>query len=373
MVAALAGTRTEVVESTVPTAVHLSGVSKRFGEITAVDGVSLEVPAGSFVTLLGPSGCGKTTLLRILAGFEEPTTGTILIDGRDMARIPPERRPVNLVFQRYALFPHKNVLSNVLFGLEASGTPHRESDARARHILQLCRIDDLAGRQVSELSGGQAQRVAVARALVNRPQVLLLDEPLAALDLKLRRHLQTELRRLQRELGMTFIYVTHDQGEALSMSDSIVLMNKGKIVQHSPPRELYDWPVSVFAATFIGDANMIACTVVAGSGCHDVVRLGRVEVAVTNPTAQPLPLGAQATLCVRPENVRLGPSDQAPLQGRIVDVTFQGPVARYTIDVTEIHREMIAELVARRGEGLYAIGDDVGVTFDQNDALVLVA
>jgi ABC-type Fe3+/spermidine/putrescine transport system ATPase subunit len=190
------------VEADHSPAIRLSGISKRFGDVTAVEDVSLEVPSGSLVTLLGPSGCGKTTLLRMLAGFEQPSAGAIEIDGRDVAHDPPERRPVNLVFQRYALFPHKNVLENVLFGLEAAGVRAAEARTRAYEFLRICRIDDLAVRRVSELSGGQAQRVAVARALVNRPKVLLLDEPLAALDLKLRRHLQIELRRLQRELGM---------------------------------------------------------------------------------------------------------------------------------------------------------------------------
>ncbi len=226
--AASAAARTEPV-------VRLRGVSKRFGEVVAVDDVTLEIPQGHFTTLLGPSGCGKTTLLRMLAGFEEPATGTVEIDGRDMRGVPPERRPVNMVFQRYALFPHRNVIENVMFGLESARVPRPSALARAREALATCNIENLETRRISELSGGQAQRVAVARALVNRPKILLLDEPLAALDLKLRRHLRFELRRLQQELETTFLYVTHDQGEALAMSDSIVLMNGGRVIQHCSP------------------------------------------------------------------------------------------------------------------------------------------
>jgi spermidine/putrescine transport system ATP-binding protein len=348
-------------------ALSLVDVTKRFGDVAAVDAVTLSVPEGELVTLLGPSGCGKTTLLRIVAGFERPTEGRVLIGRDDITGAPPERRPVNLVFQRWALFPHKNVLENVLFGLEAARVPRREARERALDALRLCRMDGFTGRKIQELSGGQAQRVAVARALVNRPQLLLLDEPLSALDLKLRRHLQVELRRLQQELGMTFLYVTHDQEEALALSDAIVVMQDGRVVQHSTPRELFDEPRTLFAATFIGDANVLPGTIARLDGERADVVVGRITLH--GRCRQALAAGAPARLCLRPSQVRVGAGEIA---ATVVDVVFAGSSVRYwlrlTPDVT-----IVADSPIKPGEPLLEIGAEATVDWDPDAVFVFPA
>lgn len=353
--------------------VRLDGLVKRFGSAVALESVSLEIEAATLVTLLGPSGCGKTTLLRILAGFEQPSEGTVEIDRRDMRRVPPERRPVNLIFQRYALFPHRNVLENVLFGLEAARVGRSEALARAREALALCRMEAFEHRRIDELSGGQAQRVAVARALVNRPRVLLLDEPLAALDLKLRRHLQFELRRLQQELEMTFVYVTHDQGEALTISDSIVLMHEGRVIQHSAPRDLYESPRSVFAATFVGEANVLGCVVQSVRSGRASVRVG--TLALDGRDLGGLSAGQAASLCIRPEHVRIGPAPGAAggLRATVADVVFQGPVARYWLTVEQADASLVADMPVKPGQPLVAAGASVTVEWDSDAAIVLAA
>jgi spermidine/putrescine transport system ATP-binding protein len=349
--------------------VRLRGVSKRFGEVLAVDDVTLEIPQGHFTTLLGPSGCGKTTLLRMLAGFEEPTTGAVEIDGRDMRGVPPERRPVNMVFQRYALFPHRNVIENVMFGLESVRVPRPSALARAREALATCNIEELETRRISELSGGQAQRVAVARALVNRPKILLLDEPLAALDLKLRRHLRFELRRLQQELETTFLYVTHDQGEALAMSDSIVLMNGGRVIQNSTPRELYDAPNCVFAATFIGEANVLSCTV---QGVENGVAEVMIEGITMRAFARgPVPAGAEAQLYVRPERVALRREGEG-LQVTVTDAAFEGGIVRYWLTVTGAQIQLVAEAPVRAGQAIFPTGASLQAWWEADEAHVLL-
>jgi len=348
-------------------AISLVAVSKRFGALTAVDGVALEIPNGQLVTLLGPSGCGKTTLLRIVAGFEQPTEGRVLIGGTDVTGVPPERRPVNLVFQRWALFPHKDVLENVLFGLEAARVPRREARERALETLRLCRMDGFAKRRVQELSGGQAQRVAVARALVNQPQVLLLDEPLSALDLKLRRHLQVELRRLQQELGMTFLYVTHDQEEALALSDGIVVLHDGRVVQHSTPRELYDRPQSLFAATFIGDANVLPCRVIRVAGDRAEVA---VDSLVVHCRCEPgLAPDTAAELCLRPGHIRIG---EGTVPARVTDVVFAGSVVRYWLALTP-GATIVAELPVSPGTELLRIGTETTLDWDEDAARVFAS
>jgi ABC-type Fe3+/spermidine/putrescine transport system ATPase subunit len=237
--------------------VELLGVTKRFGSMAAVDGIDLEVHPGEFLSLLGPSGCGKTTTLRLIAGFERPDEGEVRIGGKDVSRVPPYRRDVNTVFQSYALFPHLNVLDNVSYGLKQRGLVRSEQRGRATEMLELVRLAGLEGRKPRQLSGGQQQRVALARALVMHPRVLLLDEPLGALDLKVRKELQIELKRIQEEIGITFVYVTHDQEEALAMSDRVVVMNGGHIEQIGLPREIYDTPATEWIAGFIGDTNFI--------------------------------------------------------------------------------------------------------------------
>ena len=237
--------------------VELRGVTKRFDDVVAVDGLDLTVRKGEFLSLLGPSGCGKTTTLRLVAGFERPDEGEILIDGADVAALPPYKRDVNTVFQSYALFPHLTVLDNIAYGLKQRGFRRQQRHTRAMELLRLVKLEQLAGRKPRQLSGGQQQRVALARALVLAPKVLLLDEPLGALDLKVRKELQIELKRIQNEIGITFVYVTHDQEEALAMSDRVVVMNQGRIEQLGPPGEIYDTPATQFVADFIGETNFI--------------------------------------------------------------------------------------------------------------------
>src|SRR5688572_14584894 len=247
-------------------AVEAKGVTKVFGAgqdaVRALDGVSVTIRGNEFFTLLGPSGCGKTTLLRLIAGFDYPTEGQILLYGKDIAMLPPFRRPINTVFQSYALFPHKSVAENVGFGLKMQRRPKAEIDARVTEMLQLVRLEELRDRRTSQISGGQQQRVALARALAPSPKLLLLDEPLSALDYKLRKEMQVELKRMQHETGITFIFVTHDQEEALTMSDRIAVMSKGRVLQVGAPRDIYTRPADRFVAGFIGETNFMPCTVV---------------------------------------------------------------------------------------------------------------
>ena len=266
-------------------AVALRGLTKSFGVVTAVDGIDLEVAAGEFFSLLGPSGCGKTTTLRLIAGFERPTSGEVLLDGTDLSAVPPERRNVNTVFQSYALFPHLTVSDNVAFGLRYQKVARGERDRRVREALELVEMGELGKRRPHQLSGGQQQRVALARALILRPALLLLDEPLGALDAKIRRQLRLELKSLQEEVGTTFIFVTHDQEEALSMSDRIAVMNRGRIDQIGTPREVYESPATLFVADFLGVANTMTVEVLdaAGAGCR--VRVGEfvLEAGLRRP------------------------------------------------------------------------------------------
>jgi putative spermidine/putrescine transport system ATP-binding protein len=287
--------------------VRLEAVRKSFGDVVAVDGVELEIPAGEFFTLLGPSGSGKTTTLRIVAGFEQPDEGRIYLRGTDVTRRPPYERDVNTVFQDYALFPHLSVGENVEYGLRIRKVPKRERRERVDEALEMVRLPGFGGRKPSQLSGGQRQRVALARAIVNRPQVLLLDEPLGALDLKLRQEMQTELKRIQQQVGITFVYVTHDQEEALTMSDRIAVFNDGRIEQVAPPAELYEHPATEFVAGFVGVSNMLE-------------RDGR-------------------RFTVRPEKIRvLGETDAAEPgahveSGRIREVVYVGMVTRFIVDL----------------------------------------
>ena len=281
-------------------AVTLSGVSKRFESVTAVDDVSLEVSSGEFFSLLGPSGCGKTTSLRMIAGFERPDAGRILIGDVDITETPPHRRPVNTVFQSYALFPHLSVEQNVAFGLRFTSVSKVESRGRVREVLELVRLTGLEQRRPHQLSGGQQQRVALARALVLSPSVLLLDEPLGALDAKLRRELQIELKSLQREIGITFLYVTHDQEEALTMSDRLAVMSRGKVEQLGTPRDVYEQPETTFVADFLGVSNLMRARVV-DPGHVDV---GGVVLAATSREAA---ASGVVRVTIRPERVRIEP------------------------------------------------------------------
>ncbi|MFZ0547598.1 MAG: ABC transporter ATP-binding protein [Candidatus Promineifilaceae bacterium] len=298
-------------------AVELLHVTKAFGDFTAVEDTSLQIADGEFFSLLGPSGCGKTTTLRMIAGFEEPTLGKIFIKGQQVAGIPPYRRPVNTVFQSYALFPHMTVAQNVAFGLEMKKTNKSEIERQVNEALELVQLPGMAARKPKQLSGGQQQRVALARALVNHPQVLLLDEPLGALDLKLRKAMQLELKQIQSEVGITFIYVTHDQEEALTMSDRIAVMSDGKVQQVGEAKEIYENPANRFVADFIGETNFIVGQI-AELGSPTTVKVGEDAVlGVVGDHA--VSLGQSVTLAIRPEKIRLFAKNDHALDRTILD------------------------------------------------------
>jgi ABC-type Fe3+/spermidine/putrescine transport system ATPase subunit len=319
------GPTTEGVATGFGAALTIAGASKRYGEEVALHPIELQIEPGEFVTLLGPSGCGKTTLLRIVAGLTEPDQGRVLLDGEDVTAHAPERRAVNLVFQSYALFPHLDVRGNVEYGPRAHGIEPAEARARVGETLGALGLEALAGRRVSEISGGQAQRVALARALVNRPKVLLLDEPLSALDLQLRKQMQHELRRIHRTFRTTFVYVTHDQAEALTMSDRIVVMNAGRVEQVGTPPEVYGDPRSEFVAGFVGESSILYGTVEARDGNHALVRLAHASAGVEARTeAADLQPGAPVALVVRPEAARLATAGDGVLEGTVADVWFAG-------------------------------------------------
>ncbi len=319
------GGATENVAAGFGAALTIAGAGKRYGDEVALQPVDLQIEPGEFVTLLGPSGCGKTTLLRIVAGLTQPDGGRIMLDGEEVTAHPPERRAVNLVFQNYALFPHLDVRANVEYGPRARGIEPAEARTRVSETLTALGLDPLAARRVSEISGGQAQRVALARALVNRPKVLLLDEPLSALDLQLRKQMQHELRRIHRTFRTTFVYVTHDQAEALTMSDRIVVMNAGRIEQVGTPPEVYGDPRSEFVAGFVGESSILRGRLEARDGDHALIRLADGGAAVEARTrAADLQPGSSVAVVFRPEAVRLvGPNDRA-LEGTVADAWFAG-------------------------------------------------
>jgi spermidine/putrescine transport system ATP-binding protein len=350
----------EIAESAQDIAVSAQDVVKTFGQgdhaVNALDHVSLDIRRGEFFTLLGPSGCGKTTLLRMIAGFDVPTSGAILLDGVDITDLPPNRRPVNTVFQSYALFPHLTVAQNIGFGLLMQGRPQAEIKATTDRMLALVKMEPMAGRKTSQLSGGQQQRVALARALAPQPKVLLLDEPLSALDLKLRKEMQIELKRLQLETGITFVFVTHDQEEALTMSDRIGVMSAGHLQQVGSPKDIYTRPVNRFVASFIGETNFLPATL-----DGDVIRFG---------TGDTLPFGAALadkgraiTATVRPEQVRLGPPGDGAIAGRVTNLVYFG-----TDTHCHLHLADGTEVVARlqspaTGDAGLAMGQTVGIRF----------
>ena len=308
--------------------VVFENVKKMFGSFTAIPDLSIEIEPGTLVTLLGPSGCGKTTTLRMLAGLEHPTEGRILIGGKDVTMLPANERDVSMVFQSYALFPHMSVLDNVAYGLEASGLKKREARERAQEGMALVGLHDYGARLPAELSGGQQQRVAVARALVLEPQVLLLDEPLSNLDARLRRKVRTDIRDLQQRLGFTAVYVTHDQDEALAVSDRIIVMQQGRIAQEGPPRELYENPASSFIADFMGEANVVACEIVAINGDMAQVTLGDTEHSVPARNARE---GA-AKLAIRPNAINIRPGTEGGIKGKVLHAAYLGDHIEYEID-----------------------------------------
>ena len=314
-------------------AVRAENVIKVFGKgegrVTALDNVSLDIRQNEFFTLLGPSGCGKTTLLRMIAGFDHPTSGKILLEGQDISHLAPYARPVNTVFQNYALFPHMTVGQNIAFGLEMLGKPKAEVTATVGEMLQLVQMEDLKDRETAQISGGQQQRVALARALAPRPKVLLLDEPLSALDLKLRKEMQIELKRLQHETGITFVFVTHDQEEALTMSDRIAVMQAGKVLQVGSPREIYGRPSSHFVANFIGDTNFFTAEITEFSEGAATVRLTSGKTVQANRPETDIAKG-KASVVVRPEHVNLTADHTgALLAGVLENIVFFGTDTHY--------------------------------------------
>jgi spermidine/putrescine transport system ATP-binding protein len=358
--------------------VELRNVWKRFpgpgGEVvTAVRNVTLQIRDGEFFALLGPSGCGKTTSLRMIAGFELPTEGEIFIHGRPMGHTPPFQRPVNTVFQNYALFPHMTIGENVAFGLQMDRAPKSEIAHRVQEALKMVRLPGYENRRVRQLSGGQQQRVALARALVKRPEVLLLDEPLGALDLKLRKEMQLELKRLQREVGITFVYVTHDQEEALTMSDRIAVMSGGEALQVGDANEIYERPNCRFVADFIGETNFLDGRVALQNGRQATVTLpGGLEVHAE--TEEPLPIGAEVSVAVRPEKVNLGVREGADNQfsGSVESVVYIGTDTHYDVRLLGEQRLRVREQNHLPGSRpLAREGDRVTVNFAADAARVL--
>jgi spermidine/putrescine transport system ATP-binding protein len=374
-----------VVSESAPSQPRLSGrpsielrdVSKFFGEVQAVNGISLDVRQGEFLTLLGPSGCGKTTTLRMIGGFELPSAGEILIEGEAMGDRPPYRRPVNTVFQNYALFPHMTVAQNVSYGLEMAGVAKAERQKRVEDALAMVRLPHVEGRKPAELSGGQQQRVALARALVNRPAVLLLDEPLGALDLKLRKAMQLELKQLNREVGATFVYVTHDQEEALTMSDRIAVMNEGRILQLGTPGEIYERPRTRFVADFIGQTNFLEVDVTSWDGTEV-----DVDLPGSGALRARLPDGIQPrgrmTLAVRPEKISLLgdlPGTETPgsnaLSGRLDEVVYVGTHTQYLVRLPGGQLLTVYRQNRAVGENEYRTGEPLSVVFNPQSAALL--
>ena len=360
-------------------AISIRGVRKSFGDVHAVDGISLDIAEGEFLTLLGPSGCGKTTTMRMVAGFEEPDEGTILLRGNDVVGVPPNKREVNMCFQHYALFPHMNVAKNIAYGLKLKKVEKAERDRRVAEMLALVRLEGHEERKPAQLSGGQQQRIALARALVNRPAALLLDEPLGALDVKLRKQMQLELKRIQHELGTTFVYVTHDQDEALSMSDRIAVMNQGVIEQLGGPREVYEQPATPFVADFVGVLNAMDVRVDEVDGEDLVMKIGDGEriVVPVGPTGTDAAVGTSLLVAVRPERVELAAGDAltngaSRLSGTVGQVVYLGTLTQFHVD-TSIGKRLIVHHLSDDRSSSIREGDAVVLTWARDDAAVLAS
>ena len=347
-------------------AVEIDGVTKRFDDVVAVDNVDLAIDDGEFFALLGPSGCGKTTTLRMIAGLDLPSEGSLRIFGEEVGMAPPDRRPVNTVFQAYALFPHMTVRQNIEFGLRMRRVKDPQLSERVAEAIGMVRLAGMEDRRPDQLSGGQQQRVALARALVNQPKVLLLDEPLGALDLKLRQEMQQELKALQRTVGITFVFVTHDQEEALAMSERIGVMSEGRLLQVGTPREIYERPSSRFVADFIGRTNLIEATVESAG----TVRLANGVVIEADTSA---PSGSGVAVSLRPERIRVQPrgatgADGGSLDGKVGDVTYLGHAVVYSVTAGPTSIEVRSE--GEIGEP-FAVGDEVTVSWDHGAAAVI--
>ena len=360
-------------------AVEIQDVVKQFGDVVAVNHVSLQIRDGEFFSLLGPSGCGKTTTLRMIAGFEMPTSGSISIYGERQGYRPASKRPVNTVFQNYALFPHMTVAENIAFGMEMQKVPKDEIQRRVAEALEMVQLGQMANRKPKQLSGGQQQRIALARALVNRPKVLLLDEPLGALDLKLRKAMQIELKTLQEEVGITFIYVTHDQEEALTMSDRIAVMNNGIVHQVGDPETIYEHPADRFVADFIGETNFIPVKVVATSP-EIVVELGTGEQVTAGWVEEGIGVGDRAVLSIRPEKMDLLEAHQVPaspptgvsyIKSNVRHLVYVGTDTRHTVALGDGSEVVVRLQNIYIGEEPWEIGEEAILTWNAAHARVL--
>ncbi|QIG46588.1 ABC transporter ATP-binding protein [Nordella sp. HKS 07] len=358
-----------------PTAAHggaigMRGVKKCFDTFQAVNDVTLDIHSNEFFTLLGPSGCGKTTLLRMIAGFELPTEGQILLDGTDISALLPNQRPVNTVFQNYALFPHLTVAENIGFGLRMLGKPKAEIDAAVKDMLRLVHLEGRGDNPVTQLSGGQQQRVALARALAPRPKVLLLDEPLSALDLKLRKSMQIELKRLQLETGITFVFVTHDQEEALAMSDRIAVISAGTVRQVGTPWDIYDRPAERFVAEFIGETNFLEAEVLSVSGNKARLRLCSGAVICATYPDDLTPKGKVA-IAIRPEHARLGPPGSGVLEGVLDDLVYLGTDNHFHVKVDGGGTFIVRQQNAKSGPCGFSRQERVGIAVNDDVARIL--
>jgi putrescine transport system ATP-binding protein len=356
-----------IAEGGKPALVRFEEVSKRYGDVPAVNALSLDILPNEFFALLGPSGCGKTTLLRLLAGFEQPTEGRILLDGEDISAVPPHRRPVNMMFQSYALFPHLTVEGNIAFGLRQEGVGRRERAERVAEMLSLTRLQGFEKRRVGQLSGGQRQRVALARSLIKRPRMLLLDEPLAALDKKLRGETQFELMQLQRKLGTSFVIVTHDQEEAMIVADRIALMNEGRLIQVGPPADIYERPQSRWVADFVGQVTLIEGRLEQGGML--TTALGQVQ------TADASGAGGKVWLALRPEKLAMSAQRPTPdyrnaLAGTVFEIGYRGDVSLYKVRMAD--RSLIKVALANAGRRPpFAINDLVWVSWPPDAGVML--
>lgn len=355
--------------------VSLNGTSKRFGEHVALEPFDLYIHDGEFLTLLGPSGCGKTTLLRLISGFETPDTGSIILKGLDITRLPPEKRHINMVFQSYALFPHMTVFQNIAFGLECKKLSAKEIESKVMQVLDRVQLTEFRDRKPAQLSGGQQQRVAIARAIVNEPLVLLLDEPLSALDYSLRKQMRLELKALQRRLGITFILVTHDQEEALTMSDRVVVMNHGRIEQVGIPRDVYEEPNNLFVTRFIGEANIFTSKILAANSEIIVVEIGGIQFVLQNK--QDFKQGDLVHIVIRPEDIEAWDADELEstegmIPGQVTEVIYKGSTVDLMLKLADGQMISAAEFFDEDDENLeYNIGDTVYIDWKLGWEVVL--
>ncbi len=342
--------------------IRLEGIVKSFDDTVVLKGIDLSVAENEFVTLLGPSGCGKTTTLRIIGGFEKPDEGRVFFDGKDITDVPPNQRLVNTVFQNYALFPHMSVGENIAFGMRVKNKSEQYIKDKIKYALRLVNLDGFENRRIDQMSGGQQQRIAMARAIVNEPKVLLLDEPLGALDLKLRQEMQYELVRLKKELGITFLYITHDQEEALTMSDKVVVMNEGYIQQEGTPEQIYDEPVNAFVADFIGDSNILSGKMID----EKLVRINDIDYPCIDGTEQGFPPGRLVDVVIRPEDIDILPYGQGQFNGTIISKLFIG-----------VHYEMLVQSEDGKIEWLlqnydqHDVGEKIGMKVDPENIQIM--